>query len=53
VTQPDESGTPDYAALRDTRPDPQGGPDDELASQEGPATASENSVEEEMGSGGS
>jgi hypothetical protein len=50
VTQPHE--TPDYEALRDTRPDADGGTDEQLASSEGPATASEVSVDEEMGGAG-
>jgi hypothetical protein len=52
MTQPDESRTPDYEALRDTRPDPEGGTED-LATQEGPATPSENAVDEDMGTGAS
>lgn len=51
MTQPSEGATPDFEALRNTRPDPDSGVGEDLASQEGPATASENAVDEDMGSG--
>lgn len=51
MTQPSESATPDFDALRDTRPNAASRPDEELATEEGPATASENAVDEDMGRG--
>ena len=51
MTQSSEGATPDFDALRDTRPDADSGPNEELATQEGPATASENAVDEDMGRG--
>ncbi|MDP9406642.1 MAG: hypothetical protein M3P95_01775 [Actinomycetota bacterium] len=52
MTQPDPTtDSPDYDAVRETRPGADGGTDEQLASSEGPATASENAVDEDMGSG--
>ncbi len=48
MTQPDASQTPDYEALRDSRPDDQGS-GDQLAADQGPATGAENAVDEDMG----
>ncbi len=54
MSQPGEAETPepqapDAQALRDTRPDASGS--DDLATAQGPATSSENAVDEEMGRG--
>ena len=51
MTEPDANTTPDYEALRDTRPAADGSTDEQLAGTQGPVTASENAVEEDMGSG--
>lgn len=50
MTEPTEQPTPDFSMLRDTRPD--GGPAGvQLAADEGPATAADNAVDEELGRG--
>lgn len=47
MTEPDASQTPDYDALRGTRPDdPDNG---ELATDQGPATTAENAIDEDLG----
>jgi hypothetical protein len=51
MTEPLDQPTPDFSALRDTRPEDDGPTGDQLASDQGPGTASENSVDEELGRG--
>ncbi len=48
MTEPDASQTPDYDALRGTRPDDPGS-GEQLATDQGPATTAETAVDEDMG----
>ena len=44
--------TPDYEALRATRPDDGDDPQDQPATGQGPATSAENTVDEALGGAG-
>ncbi len=46
---PPSTATPDYEALRHTRPDPRDDAEDQAGSAQGPATPNENAVDEALG----